>query len=64
MAYLFEVHNDKVEPEKDVITFSFYLLLFPKIPVGPITRYSQLREQIQNLRVEPQDVANGLRRFI
>jgi alginate O-acetyltransferase complex protein AlgI len=64
IAYLFEVYNNKVESERNLINFSFYLLLFPKIPVGPITRYSQLRDQIQNIHVEPLDVAEGLRRFI
>jgi len=64
IAYLFEVYNNKVESETNLINFSFYLLLFPKIPVGPITRYSQLRDQIQNIHVEPLDVADGLRRFI
>jgi len=64
IAYLFEVYNNKVESEQNLIRFSFYLLLFPKILVGPITRYSQLRDQIQNIHIEPQDVADGLRRFI
>jgi alginate O-acetyltransferase complex protein AlgI len=64
IAYLVEVHNKAGESEKDILSFSFYLLLFPKIPVGPITRYRQLREQIQNIQVEPQDVADGIRRFI
>jgi alginate O-acetyltransferase complex protein AlgI len=64
IAYLVEVHGKPSEYEKDLIAFSFYLLLFPKIPVGPITRYRQLREQIQNIQVEPQDVADGIRRFI
>ena len=64
IAYFFEVYNNKVAAEKNIIYFSFYLLLFPKIPVGPITRYSQLREQIQNIHVEPQAMADGLRRFI
>ena len=64
IAYLFEVYNNKVESETNLINFSFYLLLFPKIPVGPITRYSQLRDQIQNIHVEPLDVADGLRRFV
>ena len=53
-----------MEGERNLIYFSFYLLLFPKIPVGPITRYSQLQDQIRNIHVEPQDVADGLRRFI
>ena len=64
IAYLFEVYNNKVESEQNLIRFSFYLLLFPKILVGPITRYSQLQDQIQNIHIEPQDVADGLRRFI
>jgi len=64
IAYLVEVHGKASEYEKDIVAFSFYLLLFPKIPVGPITRYRQLREQIQNIHVEPQDVADGVRRFI
>jgi len=64
LAYFFEVYNNKVDCEKNLIRFSFYLLLFPKIPVGPITRYSQLQDQLLNIHVEPVDVADGLRRFI
>lgn len=64
IAYLVEVYNKVAESEKDILSFSFYLLLFPKIPVGPITRYRQLREQIHNIQIEPQDVAEGIRRFI
>jgi len=64
IAYLVEVHGKASEYEKDILSFSFYLLLFPKIPVGPITRYRQLREQIQDMQVEPQDVADGIRRFV
>ena len=64
IAYLIEVNGKASEYEKDCLAFSFYLLLFPKIPVGPITRYRQLREQIQNIQVTPEDVAEGIRRFI
>jgi alginate O-acetyltransferase complex protein AlgI len=64
ISYLIEVHGKAGECERNILSFSFYLLLFPKIPVGPITRYRQLKEQIQNIKIEPQDVAEGLRRFI
>ena len=64
IAYLLEVYNKTSTSEKDLLAFSFYLLLFPKIPVGPITRYRQLREQIQNIQVDPIEVAEGLRRYI
>ncbi len=64
IAYLIEVYGKASEYEEDILAFSFYLLLFPKIPVGPITRYRQLREQIKNIQVTPEDVAEGIRRFI
>jgi alginate O-acetyltransferase complex protein AlgI len=64
IAYLFEVHNGSLESETDFIKFSFYLLLFPKIPVGPIARYSQLKKEIAELRTDPIGMADGLRRFI
>lgn len=64
IAYLVEVYGRESEYEKDLLAFSFYLLLFPKIPVGPITRYRQLRGQIQNIQVAPEDLAEGIRRFI
>ena len=64
LAYLFEIYNGEVDVEKNLVKSSFYLLLFPKILVGPITRYSQLRDQIRDIHVQPLDVAEGLRRFI
>jgi alginate O-acetyltransferase complex protein AlgI len=64
IAYLWEVYNKKVHEEKNLVNFSFYLLLFPKFPVGPITRYSQLEDQIRNLHVDVPQAADGLRRFI
>jgi alginate O-acetyltransferase complex protein AlgI len=63
IAYLVEVYGRKSEYEEDLLDFAFYLLLFPKIPVGPITRYRQLREQIKNIQVTPEDLAEGIRRF-
>jgi alginate O-acetyltransferase complex protein AlgI len=64
IAYFLEVHHQKTPVERNFPAFAFYLLLFPKLPVGPIVRYSQVRAQIHDLHVQPLDVAEGLRRFI
>lgn len=64
IAYWLEVQSGKVEAERNLLDFSFFLLLFPKIPVGPIVRYSQLSEQVHSLRWNLEDAAEGLRRFI
>lgn len=64
IAYLIDVYKNRVDSEKNFIYFSFYLLLFPKIPVGPIIRYSQVRDQIYDIQVGPSEMADGVRRFI
>lgn len=64
LAYLFEVNQGRVSADWDLLRFSFYLLLFPKLPVGPITRYGQVQPQFADLRADPASMADGLRRFI
>ncbi|HEY5984312.1 MAG TPA: MBOAT family O-acyltransferase, partial [Anaerolineales bacterium] len=64
IAHLIEVKRTGMQDDRNLARFSFYLLLFPKILAGPITRYSQLRKEIGILRPEPEQLADGLRRFI
>lgn len=64
ISYLIDVYKTR-QVEKDLKYFSFYLLLFPKMPVGPITRFGQLRDQIHDPhQVEPCLMADGARRFL
>ncbi len=64
ISYLLEVYKNRIAAESDFFAFAFYVLLFPKVLVGPITRYSALKEQIANPQVTPQSTADGIRRFI
>jgi len=64
LSYLLDVNKQTIEGEEDFLKFSFYILLFPKILVGPITRYGPLKDQIGNFDVTPEGVAAGIHRFI
>lgn len=64
IAYLLDVFLKKQPAEKNIFIFSLYILFFPKIIVGPITRYSQLRDQIAQRVLSVDGIAAGLRRFI
>jgi alginate O-acetyltransferase complex protein AlgI len=64
IAYFVESYKKQDDFERDILKFSFYLLLFPKIPVGPIVKYSQVKQQIADLHQDPQQMADGLRRFL
>jgi alginate O-acetyltransferase complex protein AlgI len=64
VSYLVDVNRKKFEAETDLLKFAFYVFLFPKILVGPITRYGPLKDQIGQFDVTPAGVAAGIRRFI
>jgi alginate O-acetyltransferase complex protein AlgI len=64
ISYLIDVHKGIVRSEKSLLSFTFYILLFPKLLVGPIVRYHALAEQLLTPTLEANQVADGIRRFL
>lgn len=64
ISYLVDVHKGTVKPERNLITFAFYVLMFPKLLVGPIVRYRTLAEHLPAPTLDANQVADGARRFM
>lgn len=64
ISYLIDVHRKACTAEKNFLNFSLYVLLFPKIVVGPITRYRSVAGSMHDREVTSAEVARGLRRFM
>ena len=64
VSYLADVHSGRIHSEKNLLNFSLYILLFPKILVGPISRYRNLAASLAEPTLTADDAANGIRRFI
>lgn len=64
ISYLLDVKKGAVKSEKSLVAFAFYILLFPKLLVGPIVRYRTLAEQLPAPTLNPQQIADGARRFL
>ena len=64
ISYLLDVNKGKVRPERNLVAFSFYVLLFPKLLVGPIVRYRTLAESLPSPALDTGQVADGARRFL
>ncbi|MFN8426056.1 MAG: hypothetical protein U0X87_07325 [Anaerolineales bacterium] len=64
ISYLLDVKKGVVKSERSLVTFAFYILLFPKLLVGPIVRYRALAEQLPAPTLNPQQTADGARRFL
>jgi len=64
ISYLLDILLKKGPAEKNFFTFTLYILFFPKIIVGPITRYRDLSDQFAQRVISVDGAAAGLRRFI
>ncbi len=64
LSYLLDVYHRAYAPEKNLLRFSAYLVMFPKLVQGPIALYKQLAPQLTPSRPSLDDVAWGIRRFV
>jgi alginate O-acetyltransferase complex protein AlgI len=64
ISYLIDVRTGTIEPEQSLVSFAFYILMFPKLLVGPIVRYSAVAQQLEQPTISPDEIAYGVRRFI
>ncbi len=46
ISYLIDCYDKKVEPQRSLVNYSLYILLFPQLIAGPIVRYKEIAAQL------------------
>ena len=64
ISYLIDIYRKEISAENNFLDFSVFLLMFPKISQGPITRYKAVVSGIKKPVINIDTIANGLRRFV
>lgn len=64
MSYLIDVYRKEVQPCKSIKSYLLFVSLFPHLIAGPILKYKDLIEQIQNRTEKDESIIYGFRRFI
>lgn len=64
MSYVIDVYRGKVEVQKSIIKFGTYITLFPQLIAGPIVRYITIEKQLTDRKIDLDQIATGVRRFI
>ena len=64
MSYVIDVYRRKVEPQRKLLNVALYISFFPQLIAGPIVRYREINDQIEQRSVSMDDFAQGVRRFI
>ena len=64
LSYLFDISRNTSAVQKNPISLGLYITLFPQLVAGPIVRYHDIAEQLNNRRVTSSGFSLGLERFI
>lgn len=64
ISYEIDVYNKKVNVQSNILKYFLYVFLFPQLIVGPIVRYQDVNNEIDNRNVTFEMFARGVRRFI
>jgi D-alanyl-lipoteichoic acid acyltransferase DltB (MBOAT superfamily) len=65
LSYVIEVYRGNIKAERNLLTYSNFVMMFPQLVAGPIERANNLLPQLQRCdhTITVQDVATGLLRF-
>ena len=64
MSYVVDVYRGEVQAQKRPMVVALYISFFPQLIAGPIVRYKDICEQIENRHMTLEQFAQGARRFI
>lgn len=61
---MIDVYWERVEVQKNYFNILLYISFFPQLIAGPIVKYRDINEAIENRVMNADEIAKGLRRFI
>lgn len=63
LSYVIDVYRGQVQPQKNFGKLMLYISFFPQLIAGPIVKYHDIEQQLDQRKQNPQEVALGIRRF-
>ncbi len=64
MSYVIDAYKSPDYIQKNLYKLALYITFFPQLVAGPIVKYYDFADQIDNRTVTPQMTAEGIKRFI
>ena len=64
LSYLVDVSRGQVKAQKNYLKIALYICLFPQLIAGPIVKYHDISDQIDNRKETIDHIYYGIRRFV
>ena len=63
LSYVIDVYRGDVQPQKNYGRVLLYISFFPQLIAGPIVKYHDIEQEIENRKQTAEGTAHGIRRF-
>ncbi|MBR5422183.1 MAG: MBOAT family protein [Lachnospiraceae bacterium] len=64
LSYVIDVYYRKYAPERNVLKMGTYITMFPQLIAGPIVVWPEVREQMNERHIRPEQFDRGVKTFI
>ncbi len=64
MSYTIDVYRKNVPAQHNLISFGMYVCMFPQLIAGPIVRYSDIQNEVNERKTSFSLCAKGMQRFL
>lgn len=64
VSYLVDVYRSAAPAQRRYADLLLYISMFPQLIAGPIVRYDTIAQEINSRKVTPEDIADGVFRFL
>ena len=64
MSYTIDMYLRNIKVQKNIISFTSYVTLFPQIVAGPIVRYDDVAKELDSRTVTVSKVSEGIGKFL
>ncbi len=64
ISYLIDVYRGEVEAQRSIVKYATYITFFPQLIAGPIVRYKDINEELENREETVDTFGYGVKRFI
>lgn len=64
MSYTIDVYRGNIKAQHSLISFGMYVCMFPQLIAGPIVRYSDVAQEVDERKTSFSLCASGMQRFL
>ena len=64
MSYTIDVYRGDAKVQKNLLDFAVFVTMFPQLIAGPIVKYRQVEERLNNRRPDILAISYGVKRFV